>query len=284
MKILVLGVTGMLGSTMLKYLTTHSEYEVYGAMRGVMTKDTQLSEFADKIITGVNIENQDLLAGILNDLRPAVIINCIGVVKQLPSVSDALHTIPLNAVMPHRLALLARMIGARLIHISTDCVFSGKKGNYTENDIADAEDLYGRSKLLGEVAYPHTVTLRTSIIGHELAGARSLIDWFLSQKDRVNGYVNAIYSGVPTVELAEIIAKYIIPDTAIAGIYHVASAPINKYALLQIVKEVYKKSIDIIPVEEPIIDRSLDASRFNTYTGYIPPEWPTLIRKMYEFR
>ncbi|MBA2628810.1 MAG: sugar nucleotide-binding protein, partial [Rickettsiaceae bacterium] len=170
------------------------------------------------------------------------------------------------------------------IHISTDCVFSGSEGSYTEDDFPDAYDLYGRSKLLGEVDYPNAITLRTSIIGHELSGNRSLINWFLSQDKKASGFTKAIYSGLPTIELAEIIDKYVIPRPQMHGLYHVSSEPINKYELLKLVRDVYTKDIEIEPSDKLIIDRSLNSERFRNETGYKPPIWSKLVQKMYEFK
>jgi dTDP-4-dehydrorhamnose reductase len=187
-------------------------------------------------------------------------------------------------LLPHRLAGLCELVGARLVHMSTDCVFSGKKGDYHESDPSDAEDLYGKSKFLGEVVYPHAITLRTSIIGHELQGARSLIDWFLSQERQCKGYTKAIYSGMPTVVLAQLVRDVIIPQTDLTGLYHVAAKPISKFDLLRLVADVYGKTIEIIPDDKLVIDRSLNAERFRDATGYVAPGWPKLIELMHTYR
>ena len=179
--------------------------------------------------------------------------------------------------------MICRSAGARMIHISTDCVFDGKKGNYTETDTSTADDLYGRSKFLGEVAYPpHCLTLRTSIIGHELKGKFGLIEWFLAQKGKVNGFTHAIYSGIPTVELAHIITDYILPNKDMNGVYHVSSDPISKYDLLKLVAKRYAKQIKIEPYNNFYQDRSLDSSAFRRIAGYTPPSWPELIDSMYQ--
>lgn len=196
----------------------------------------------------------------------------------------ALQAVPINTLLPHRLAALCQATAARLVHISTDCVFSGVNGNYVETDFPDAYDLYGRSKLLGEVDYPHAITLRTSIIGHELSGHRSLINWFLAQQGSVRGFTRAIFSGLPTVELATLVRDVVLPRQELHGLYHVASKPINKFDLLQLVAKAYGKAIEIIPVEDLVIDRSLNAGRFKEATGYVPPEWPALVKRMHEFK
>jgi len=207
----------------------------------------------------------------------------VGLVKQLAEADDPLTAIPINSLLPHRLARLSQVCSARFIHISTDCVFSGSKGMYVESDVPDALDLYGRSKLLGEVDYPNSVTLRTSIIGHELAGARSLVGWFLAQTGTIKGFNRAFFSGLPTVELARVIRDFVIPNSNIRGLYHVAAGRINKYDLLKLIASVYEKSIDIAPDDKLVIDRSLNGERFREATGYVAPEWQALIKTMHTF-
>jgi dTDP-4-dehydrorhamnose reductase len=235
------------------------------------------------VITGVDVENFDSLTRLLASVHPDVVINCIGLVKQLAVADDPLAAIPINSLLSHRLARLCEMAGARLVHMSTDCVFSGAKGMYTEVDASDAKDLYGRSKYLGEVDYPHAITLRTSIIGHELDGARSLVGWFLAQEGSVKGFNRAIFSGLPTVEIARIIRDYVIPYPELHGLHHVSAEPINKYDLLRLVAQVYGKTIEIIPDDNFTIDRSLDSTQFRELTGYTPPTWVELVRTMYQF-
>jgi dTDP-4-dehydrorhamnose reductase len=201
----------------------------------------------------------------------------------LADSDDPLLALPINALLPHRLARMAALINARFVHISTDCVFSGKFGNYIESDFPDAEDLYGRSKFLGEVDYPHAITLRTSIIGHELMGSRSLVNWFLAQKGSVNGFKRAIFSGLPTVVIAKIIRDYVIPHPEIHGLYHVSAEPISKFDLLNLVANEYGKAIEIIPENLFVINRSLDSSRFRSVTGFKPEPWLELVRLMHKF-
>ena len=175
-------------------------------------------------------------------------------------------------------------MSARLIHVSTDCVFSGERGGYVEGDPTDARDAYGKSKALGEVDYPHAITLRTSIIGHELQSKISLLDWFLAQNKRCNGYTKAIFSGLPTVVFAQLIRDIVIPHQELSGLYHISAKPISKFDLLKLIAEVYGKSIHIEPEEELVIDRSLNSMRFQLATGYIAPEWPELIQLMHAYK
>lgn len=284
MRIMVLGVTGMLGNAMFRVLSESSSLVVFGTARGANAKQYFSHSQHSRIIVGVNVESHDSLVGVFAAVRPDIVVNCVGLVKQLADVNDPLQAVPINTLLPHRLAALCQATSARLVHISTDCVFSGSKGGYLESDFPDAYDLYGRSKLLGEVDYPHAITLRTSIIGHELSGNRSLINWFLAQQGSVNGFTRAIFSGLPTVELARIVRDVVIPHQYLHGLYHVASKAINKFDLLQMIAKTYGKTIEIIPSEDLVIDRSLNADRFNLATGYNPPDWSVLVQRMYEFK
>jgi len=283
LKVMVLGVTGMLGNAMFRVLSAHPDLAVYGTARSESSRLYFPDIPPGRLIVGIDVENQESLSSVFASVRPDIVVNCIGLVKQLADANDPLQVIPINSLLPHRLLALCQEIEARLVHISTDCVFSGSKGNYVETDFPDADDLYGRSKLLGEVGCPNAITLRTSIIGHELSGQRSLINWFLAQQGSVKGFTRAIFTGFPTVELATIVRDVVIPHKELCGIYHVASNPINKFDLLQLVAKVYGKTITITRSEDVVIDRSLNPGRFANATGYIAPDWPALVQRMYEF-
>lgn len=283
MRVLVLGVSGMLGNAMYRKLSEGGEIEVFGTARSSSVQRFFAPEMANQIIAGVDVENQDSLARVFAEMKPQVVVNCIGLIKQLTDADDPLQALPINAMLPHRLARLCELSCARLVHVSTDCVFAGTKGNYRESDPSDATDLYGRSKHLGEVIYPHTITLRTSIIGHELSSAHALLGWFLAQEGQVKGYAKAIFSGLPTVELARVVRDVVLPRPELSGLYHVASAPIAKYDLLKLIADVYGKKIEIVPDNALVIDRSLNAERFRDATGYVAPPWPELVRHMFEF-
>jgi dTDP-4-dehydrorhamnose reductase len=284
-KLVVLGANGMLGNAVLRFFANKPNYKVHGTVRN-WSSVRELQNLAPQasIVPGVDVENLDSLTCIFAMVQPDIVINCIGIVKQIVDANDPLIALPINALLPHRLARLAQVADARLVHMSTDCVFSGAKGHYVEADLPDAYDLYGRSKLLGEVDYPNAITLRTSIIGHELGGNRSLIDWFLSQENEVQGYKNAIFSGLPTVEIARIIHDHVIPNPDLHGLYHVSAAPINKFELLSLVAKQYGKKISIHPKGDLVIDRSLNSDRFRAATGFVPEPWVALIRRMREFR
>lgn len=282
-RVLILGATGMLGHTLLRDLSRREHLCVHATARRCEGLEHWFSpKLRERIHAPVTADDFDSVTKVLNEVRPEVVINCVGVIKQLAAAHDPIACIAINALFPHRLAKECERIGARLIHISTDCVFSGNRGGYVESDFPDCDDLYGRTKLLGEVDYPPAVTLRTSIIGHELNTNVSLIDWFLAQQGRVKGFTRAIYSGFPTVEMARIIAEVVIPRPDLCGLYHVSSAPISKYDLLCLVREEYGKTIEIDPFDDFVCDRSLDSSRFRTATGYAPPTWEEMVKGMHE--
>ena len=284
MKILVLGVSGMLGNAVFRYCSEDSQHEVIGSARSDSVRRNFSEALGQRIVTGTDVDNQDSLALLFAKVKPDVVINCVGLIKQMADANDPLQAIPINSLLPHRLARLCDIAGARLIHVSTDCVFSGSKGNYLESDASDAKDLYGRSKFMGEVDYPHCITLRTSIIGHELNSAKSLVGWFLAQQGSVKGYTKAIFSGLPTIELAHVIRDVVLPQPALRGLYHIAAEPINKFDLLTLVAQSYRKEIEIVADEQLVIDRSLNAQRFRAATGYVAPAWPELIQKMANFK
>lgn len=283
MKILILGGSGMLGHRL--WMNLRKEHEVWVTVRQISSPFPARPEFPIKYIrTDVDASNFDQVTRALASIQPDLVINCIGLIKQMGHLArDPVMSISLNALLPHRISLICRAARIRMIHISTDCVFSGKKGNYLESDESDAEDLYGRSKFLGEVAYPpHSLTLRTSIIGRELKTRLGLVEWFLSQKDgdTIRGYKRAIFTGFTTDELSRIIMKDVIPHPELTGLYHVSSNPINKYDLLKITNQAFGRKINILPDEDFFMDRSLNSTRFRQATGYQPPSWSEMIQEM----
>jgi len=282
-KVLVLGVTGMLGSTVFKQFFNDKELKVWGTLRSTNGLQYFPQHTHEHLLSNIDVLEQDSLVDVLEKVRPDVVINCVGLIKQLADANDPLVALPINTMLPHRLAKLCALANARLIHISTDCIFNGRKGMYTEDDISDAEDLYGKSKYIGELHdLPHAVTLRTSILGHELNSHTSLLDWFLSQTGTVTGYKKAIFSGLPTDEMANVIKDYVMPNSRLKGLYHVSVNPIDKYSLLNLIADVYGKKVEILADDKVQIDRSLDSKKFQQLTGYVPPSWRELIEKMHQ--
>lgn len=233
-----------------------------------------------QIYPGVDASNFDSIRSAICEIQPTVIVNCIGIIKQDALAYDPTSSIEINALLPHKIASLSKAIGSKLIHVSTDCVFDGAKGNYQESDQPDANDLYGRTKFLGEIHHEGGLTLRTSIIGPEIRSSRSLLDWFLSQSESTNGYTCAIFSGLTTLELSRVIYRCTTDWSHLSGLYQVSADPINKFDLLSLVKARYALDIEIQAKSEPVIDRSLDSTRFREATGYQPPSWDEMVSEL----
>jgi dTDP-4-dehydrorhamnose reductase len=279
MRIVIFGGAGMLGHRL--WMELSRVHDVWIAIRGKASGMPALPNVdRSHIREGVDALDFDSVIRTVASLRPDLAINCIGLIKQHPLSADPLSSIEINARLPHRLSLVCHTAGIRMIHISTDCVFSGSKGKYTEDDIPDPEDLYGRTKLLGEVAYPHTVTLRTSLIGRELRTHYGLAEWFLGQKQTIKGHVGAIFSGFTTQAFAAVLLHHVIPISALSGVYHASSEPISKYDLLMLMNEAFGTGIEIRPDSEIRCDRSLDSSRFRAESGFVPSSWREMIREM----
>lgn len=283
MTILILGASGMLGHTLLYELPLYG-FTVYGTVRSTSSLTGRMPPSClARLIEGVDAYDFSSVQAAITQVCPTVVINAIGLVRQLPEGRAPLPCVEINARLPHLVEVECRRIGARLIHYSTDCVFNGHKGSpYTEDDPPSAVDVYGLSKFLGEVQAPPALTLRTSIIGLELRNKCSLVEWFLAQGGPVKGYTQALYSGLTTVEQARVLAEYVLPNAGLHGLFHLASAPISKYELLKIVAKYFNKSVVITPDSGVAEDKSLNAARFTHVTGYTAPAWDTLIRRMHE--
>jgi dTDP-4-dehydrorhamnose reductase len=281
---MILGGAGMLGHQLVASLG--KEFEVWATLRGTApaaAPDGLLNP--DRTIRGIDVLDFDAVTGVTANVRPDAVINCVGIVKQLAAAKDPFLSVAVNSLLPHRLHRLCRAAGARLIHFSTDCVFSGRKGGYTEEDPSDALDLYGRSKFLGETVGEGALTIRSSIIGHELGSASGLVEWFLAQRGkRVSGYRRAVFSGFTTHQMAHIVRRVLTQHPDLSGTLQVSSAPINKYDLLMLLRQAYGVEVEIVPDDTVRIDRSLDSTRFRHLTGYVPPSWQQMIQEMAESR
>ena len=286
MKVCILGANGMLGNALMYSLTSTQDYQVLGTVRNESAKQFFPPQIAKHIVAGIDAENILSVALLLQKEKPNVVINSIGIVKQIDNGADPIRAIGFNAMLPHQLSKICQSIGARLIHISTDCVFSGKKGTaYLESDSPDPVDLYGRTKLLGELGEaPYELTLRTSYIGNEFESTNGLLEWFLAQNGPISGFTKAIYSGLPTVILADLIRDQVLKMPQLHGLYHVSSSPISKYNLLNLVATVFEKNIIINPDDRFTIDRSLDSTRFKDATRFVAPSWERMIEKMHQDR
>ena len=261
MNVLILGISGMLGNTLYRYLSLCKDLNIYGTSRDLTIFDSKFSNLKN-IIQFNDYSKIDKIEGLVNRIRPNIIINCVGVIKQTKNSNDPINILPINSLLPHHVYNICNKMDIRFIHFSTDCVFKGNKGDYKESDETDANDLYGVSKKIGEINKLNALTIRTSIIGHEIRNKLGLLEWFLKQKNNVKGFKNVYFSGLPTVEIGEILNKYVLKNKKLHGIFHISGPKISKFDLLTIISKVYKKHILITPDFELNLDRSLDSSKF----------------------
>lgn len=281
-RIIVLGCTGMLGHKLYQILS--NDFNVFGVTRWPKTKIKKFNEIFDenKIFAGYDLRNLDSLEEIFGDIEPDIVLNAVGIVKQRKQAKDPLISIKINSLLPHELRKLKGKYDFRLIHFSTDCVFRGEEGNYSEDYEPNAQSLYGRTKILGEVKSKKCLTLRTSIIGRQLVRSNGLLEWFFSQRQKKNvkGYTQARFSGLTTLQLAKIIKKLIINYPQLDGLYHVAGPKISKFNLLKLIKKVYGFKLSIKPSDDCVYDRTLDDSRFRAETGIETPNWSYMLEEM----
>jgi dTDP-4-dehydrorhamnose reductase len=278
MRILVFGGDGMLGHQLAQRLqprhqvgvTIRSRSDTYRRLSGLTTIDC---------FDAIDVRNADLVSTVVARFAPDAVVNCVGIVKQR-GLQDAAEPVEVNTRFPHRLAQICHAHGARLIHISTDCVFSGRKGMYTEVDKPDPADWYGQTKAAGEVEAPRCLTLRTSMIGKELRNSRGLLEWFLAQTGTVHGYRRAVFSGLTTIALSHAIETILVQHPNLDGLRHISSAPIDKYSLLMFLRDHFHRDIEIEPNDDVVIDRSLDAALLYRETGYCPPSWPEMVSEL----
>jgi len=281
-RVLILGATGALGHVMFTWLSGRDGLESFGTVRDQEQAGRWFPQnLLNNCLGNVDAFNFSSLLNALATVKPEVVVNCIGIVKQSHLAADPLMSISINSLLPHRLAVACRLAGIRLIQMSTDCVFDGALGNYREEFPANAQDIYGRTKALGEVTSAGCLTVRTSIICHELRSKLGLLEWFLAQENQVRGFTRAIFSGFPMISFTKIIEAYLLDGPGLTGLYHISSQPIAKYDLLKLVAEQYGKQIDIIPDDNLKMNRSLDSSAFRKITGYTPPSWPELVAEMH---
>jgi dTDP-4-dehydrorhamnose reductase len=278
MRVVIAGGGGMLGHA--TWQLFRDRFDTIVTLRGLASDYPEGVFDAGRTIEGVDAADGEKAALRIIDAKPDVVVNCVGIIKQRAEAKDPIPSLRVNALFPHLLAAAAAAAAARVIHISTDCVFSGRRGAYREDDVTDADDLYGRTKVLGEVGRPH-LTLRSSLIGRELKGSYGLVEWFLSRRGaQVCGYRGAVFSGVTTLQMARIVAEVIESRKELGGTYHVASEPITKYDLLRLLNDALKTGADICGKNEPRVDRTLDGGRFRAATGISAPRWPEMIDEL----
>lgn len=276
MRVLILGGNGMLGHQLCRLLS--ERMEIWATFREMPKKYSFLP--VDQMLDKVYVQDAARVTEVLDTVKPDAVVNAVGIVKQRDEAKQAVPSIQINALFPHQLADLCIERGIRVIQISTDCVFSGFRGNYSELDVPDPVDLYGRTKLLGELNRPGTLTLRTSIIGWQLDTFSSLLSWFALQRNtQIKGYRKAIYSGFSTEVMAQLIGDILQTRPDLSGLYQVASEPITKFDLLEKMRDILGwKDIVIEPDDQFFCDRSLSGARFSTATGWRPPTWESMLQ------
>tara|TARA_Y100000589_G_scaffold118994_1_gene113239 strand:+ start:14402 stop:15277 length:876 start_codon:yes stop_codon:yes gene_type:complete len=280
-KILLIGANGLIGTNLFYVLSKDNNYEIYCLIRDENKLNKFYNNFKFKnFLVLDDFSNFSKLKSLIANLKPQVIINCSGITKHNPNIRNMRDVIYLNALFPHIMASLSEELYFRFIHISSDCVFNGEKGLYDENALKDSKDSYGITKSLGEINDTRNLTIRTSTIGHEVSSSYGLLNWFLKQ-NKCKGYKNAIFSGPTTIELAKIIKNIIIPMNELSGLLNVASKPIDKYSLLLMIKDIYSLNTKIEPSLEIKVNRSLDSSKFMSFTNYSTKSWETMIKEMF---
>ena len=280
MRILIFGGDGMLGHRLLQ--SWRDRHDVWVTLRqSASAYERHAGLFAGRALFDLDVRRLQGVVDAVEAVKPDAVVNAVGIVKQRPSASEAIPSLEINALFPHRLAEVCAAAKARMIHLSTDCVFSGSKGGYVETDVPDAADLYGRSKLLGEVIEPHCLTLRTSMIGLELGRHGSLVEWFLAQRGRIKGYRRAIYSGLTTEEMARAIEHFLVRQPELGGLWHLSSSPIDKYDLLtRLSKRLERSDLEIVADDEVVCDRSLDSRALQRKTTYRVPSWDSMLDEL----
>jgi dTDP-4-dehydrorhamnose reductase len=281
MRILILGVSGLIGHKLLQELSL--DFEVFGTLRRNKIEYGDLALFdGENIIENIDILDFESLTKVFRAINPEVILNCIGITKRKIDINYPALAISINAYFPHKLASWAKEYQKRVIHFSTDCVFDGKIGNYNEESLTTAEDIYGRTKALGEINYNHTLTIRSSFIGQELFNKTELLDWFLAQNGKkIYGFKNTFYSGVSTIFMAQLVKNIILNFPELSGVYQLApEKPISKFDLLNIAKYAFNVNVEIMPDEANIHRPTLDASKLKNKINLVVPSWHKMMNEL----
>jgi dTDP-4-dehydrorhamnose reductase len=281
MRILILGVSGLIGHKIFQVLS--EDFEVFGTLHKSKKDYGNLELFSSlNIIENINVAEFEILKGVLYAINPDVILNCVGITKRKIETYDLVDVLTINSLFPHQLANWAKINKKRVIHFSTDCVFNGRVGNYTETSLTTAEDVYGRTKALGEINYKHTLTIRSSFIGQELFDKTELLEWFLNQNGKqINGYTNTLYSGVSTIFMARIVKYLILKYPYVSGLYNLSpNKPISKYDLLCLAKKFFNINVEIIPTDKPIHLPTLDGSKLKSEINLTVPDWEEMMSEL----
>lgn len=280
MRILILGASGMLGHQLWRHFSSTS-INTFGVIRKARSAYRHDSLFSsDRVIDHIDARDFQNLCGVIEEVDPDIVLNCIGITKRREKEDIPADSIRLNALLPHELAAWGLKQGLKIINFSTDCVFDGQKGLYSESNPTSAQDLYGRTKALGEITGENALTIRSSFIGPELHDGTELFEWFIAQRGNVKGFTNAIYSGLTTLELARVVEKIVIEHPTCTGLYHISSDPISKHDLLRKILKHMDLPIELIPDGKFKCDRSLDSHRFRENYNYTPPSWEGMVSEL----
>lgn len=279
MRCLIFGGDGMLGHQLLASLSARHEVRV--TLRRTPAEYAHYGIFhSADCFYGVDVERPETVERAFSEFHPEAVVNAVGVVKQRREI-DPRRMLEVNAVFPRRLLALCQTYGSRLVQLSTDCVFSGRRGGYVPDDAIDAEDVYGLSKYLGELNEAPAITLRSSIIGLELARKTGLVEWFLAQRGTIRGYTRAIYSGLTTIEMARVVELCLTEHRDLCGVRQPASQPIDKFDLLsRLSQKLSRKDLTIQPDDSFVCDRSLSGQEFTARTGYRAPNWNVMLDEL----
>ena len=281
MRVLILGVSGLIGHKILQEFTSY--FEVFGTLHKSKNFYNNIKLFSgNNIIENIDVSEYEIVNGVINAINPDVVLNCVGITKRKDEINNSIKALTVNSVFPHQLANWAQNSGKKVIHFSTDCVFDGKTGNYNETSLTTAEDMYGRTKALGELKYERTLTIRSSFIGQELFGKTELLEWFLSQNGKqIKGFRNTFYSGVSTIFMAHVIRDIILNFPDLSGLYNLApEKPISKFDLLSIAKTAFNVKVDIIPEDEHAHLPTLDGSKLRTKMNLVVPSWQSMMNEL----
>lgn len=281
MRVIILGVSGLIGHKLFQELSPI--FETFGVLHRTKDHYGKQPLFSEKnVIENINVIDFEILKGVFIAINPDVIINCIGITKRKEEIHNPIDVLKVNSLFPHVLADWAKTNNKRVIHFSTDCVFNGETGNYNENSLTTAEDVYGRTKALGEIKYKHSLTIRSSFIGQELFGKTELLEWFLSQRGKkIKGYTNTYYSGVSTIFMSQLVKSIISDFPNLSGLYNLAQVPpISKYELLCIARDAYKLEVDIVPEEKHVHCPTLDGSKLKDTIQLKVPSWDIMMEEL----
>jgi dTDP-4-dehydrorhamnose reductase len=280
MRVLILGGAGMLGHKMWQALSARYA-ETYVTLRKPREVYARYGLFdSDRVRDRIDAGDFTAVERCLNEIGPDVIVNCVGMTYRHPSARSQLASIALNALFPHQLAQWAEA-KARVIHFSTDCVFDGRVGGYTEASPVSSDDVYGRTKSLGEITGPGCLTLRSSMIGRELERGTELVEWLIAQDHKtIKGYRNATFTGLSTLLWTRVVVDVIERHPELSGLFHVTTDPISKYELLRLLAAAYQLEIQIDPDDEVVCHRNLDGSKFAALTGFRAPPWSAIVAEM----